>query len=356
MKTPLSITSLEFVCGAGYSRESCAASFRAGLRLKVQLPHFSYFDEEELVNYPIFGSTLSGYYDGSECCAFLVNEMTNIYSQTAKRLEQQGRQPDQIFAEAQIILVAPSVEQERFDELGNDFDLLDRFIRRLNAKKSNKITQDRCTLVEGGSEAFAHALHHAQELIENKKCARVLIFVADTYCDFASLEWLETVGVLDQKYLPGQAAGAVLIEADWIIRKEQTAPLLQIVSYAQGRESAHFFSEKKNVGEGLAKTVRELSSDNQFEYFFSDFTGEGWKAEERGMLRVRNHDLFSPDCVEFTPYESFGQIGSVTAIGQLCCYCHFLEQQVIPPKPALFTQSSWHGDISAMLCRPAIQI
>ncbi len=148
---------------------------------------------------------------------------------------------------------------------------------------------------------------------------------ADSYLSPETLEWLEAndqlhgAGPLKNAwgFIPGEAAGAVLLVTSASAARLQVRPLAQVLSIGTGVEQNRIKTQTVCVGEGLTAAFREalagLPPAEKVTDVFCDMNGEPYRGDEFGFACLRTKDAFLSAADFVAPADCWGDVSAASA-------------------------------------------
>jgi len=146
----------------------------------------------------------------------------------------------------------------------------------------------------------------------------------DSYIEPETLEWIEandqlhSAGVLNNAwgYVPGEAAGAVLLMTSAAADRFGCAPLGALLGVGTAVEQNRIKTETVCIGTGLTEAFRRalasLPAGATVTDIYCDMNGEPYRADEFGFATVRTNDSFT-DAGEFqAPADCWGDVGAAS--------------------------------------------
>jgi len=175
---------------------------------------------------------------------------------------------------------------------------------------------------ELGHAAAYPALEAAVNALAAASLDACLVCGVDSYLAPETLEWLEACdqlhggGALNNAwgFIPGEAAGAVLLATSALLQRTGMATLAEISAVGIGRESKLIKTDDVCIGEGLTRAFRSvlatLAPGERVNDIFCDLNGEPYRADEYGFaaLRTREHLRTSSDFN--SPADCWGDAGA----------------------------------------------
>jgi 3-oxoacyl-[acyl-carrier-protein] synthase-1 len=163
-----------------------------------------------------------------------------------------------------------------------------------------------------------------KKLVERTLDACVVAGV-DSYLEPETLEWLEDCGQLHSAgplnnawgFIPGEAAGALLVMRASITSKVRLHPLATVLGTGIAHEPKRIKTETVCIGEGLTRAFRgalaTLPSGAKVTDVYCDMNGEPYRADEYGFTCLRTSESFesAPDFV--APADCWGDVAAAGA-------------------------------------------
>jgi 3-oxoacyl-[acyl-carrier-protein] synthase-1 len=154
--------------------------------------------------------------------------------------------------------------------------------------------------------------------------ACVLVGV-DSYLTAETLEWLEAEEQLHGAgrsnnawgFIPGEAAGALLIVGDRFAAGKGEAPFGEVIGVGLGREANRMKTAAVCTGDGLTRAFRaaldHLPAAEQVQNVYCDMNGETYRADEYGFTALRVKERVSAPTDFVAPADCWGDIGAASA-------------------------------------------
>lgn len=191
----------------------------------------------------------------------------------------------------------------------------------------------RCARKHSGTfrAAASFPVGHAGGLIALDAAARKLakgeldacvVAGVDSYIEPETLEWLEAsdqlhgAGPLNNAwgFIPGEAAGSVLLMGGEAIRRLQLEPLAQVLGVGTGFEPKRIKTEAVCIGEGLTETFRialaNLPDGARVTDVYCDMNGEPYRADEYGFTCLRTKEAFAAVSEFVAPADCWGDVAA----------------------------------------------
>lgn len=146
----------------------------------------------------------------------------------------------------------------------------------------------------------------------------------DSYIEPETLEWLEQcdqlhgAGPLNNAwgFIPGEAAGAVLLVRHRFIERLRLDPLARFLSLGTGFESKRIKTETVCIGEGLTQAFRAalqaLPDDMNVTDVYCDMNGEPYRADEYGFTCLRTKEYFGSASDFIAPADCWGDVAAAS--------------------------------------------
>lgn len=139
-----------------------------------------------------------------------------------------------------------------------------------------------------------------------------------------TLEWLEEndqlhgAGPLNNAwgFIPGEAAGAVLLMTEAAQTRLQLAPMARLLSVGRAVEQNRIKTQTVCVGEGLTAAFREalsgLPSGYKVSDVYCDMNGEPYRADEFGFAALRTKEWFESASDFVAPADCWGDVSAAS--------------------------------------------
>jgi 3-oxoacyl-[acyl-carrier-protein] synthase I len=213
-----------------------------------------------------------------------------------------------------------------------------------------------------------HAAGHLAIEAAQAGCARgafdmCLVVGVDSYLAPETLEWIEACdqlhggGPLNNAwgFIPGEAAGAVLMGLPDAAQRTGIAPLGELVSVGVGMESRLIKTEDVCIGEGLTQAFRaalqELPPGEQVHDVYCDLNGEPYRADEFGFAALRTGGRFRAASDFVSPADCWGDVGAAGAMLHLALALIACRKRYAKGDLAMVWGSSESGQRGAALVR-----
>ncbi len=149
-----------------------------------------------------------------------------------------------------------------------------------------------------------------------------LVAGVDSYIEPETLEWIEECdqlhggGPLNNAwgFIPGEAAGAVLVATDEFTRRNRLPSLGGVISVGVGRETKLIKTDAVCIAEGLTQAFRvalsALTPGEKIQNVFCDLNGEIYRADEYGFTTLRTKDYFISASDYIAYADCWGDVGA----------------------------------------------
>jgi 3-oxoacyl-[acyl-carrier-protein] synthase-1 len=162
-----------------------------------------------------------------------------------------------------------------------------------------------------------------KQLAQNALDACVVAGV-DSYIEPATLEWLEEceqyhgAGPLNNAwgFIPGEAAGALLLMRGGLIERFRLTPLARILGVGSAFEPKRVKTDTVCVGEGLTQAFRQtlaaLPQGDRVTDVYCDMNGEPYRADEYGFASLRTKEAFESASGFIAPADCWGDVAAAS--------------------------------------------
>jgi 3-oxoacyl-[acyl-carrier-protein] synthase I len=174
-------------------------------------------------------------------------------------------------------------------------------------------------IVPYGGVSVAVALTQAFALVHDSKIPRVLVAAADSLLSWPTLSFYERQDRLltsanPNGFMPGEAAGALLLEAPG----ERAGELL-CTGVGFGREPAPINSEQPLRAEGLSQAYKAALAEagrqlHEIDFRITDSAGEQYYFKEAALVLSRLLRVRKPEFDLWHPAECTGEIGAASGL------------------------------------------
>jgi 3-oxoacyl-[acyl-carrier-protein] synthase-1 len=173
-----------------------------------------------------------------------------------------------------------------------------------------------------GHAAGHLALAAAFRQLSQGSLAACIIAGVDSYICPQTLEWLERceqlhgAGSMNNAwgFIPGEAAGAVLLVAPAIASKMPEQILAQVLGVGVAVEPNRQKTETVCIGEGLTAAFRKalaaLQAGEQVTDVYCDMNGEPYRADEYGFTCLRTKEYFRSAAEFVAPADCWGDVSA----------------------------------------------
>lgn len=158
-----------------------------------------------------------------------------------------------------------------------------------------------------------------QKLVKGQFDACIVAGV-DSYIEPQTLEWLEAcdqlhgAGPLNNAwgFIPGEAAGALLLMRSEIVQRLQLESLARVFSVGSGFEPKRIKTDTACIGEGLTQAFRcalaSLPEGARVTDVYCDMNGEPYRADEYGFTCLRTQEAFEAAADFIAPADCWGDV------------------------------------------------
>jgi len=215
-----------------------------------------------------------------------------------------------------------------------------KFLEYLVKQTDANIDLNASRLFATGKAGGIQAIDLAFKFFETTDKDVVLVGGIDSFLDNYLLSFLDNENrilaenILDG-FVPGEAAGFIMLVSDRIISKLSTKQLATLYLPGLASEKGHRYSSMPYKGDGLSDSFNSAISNGNLqpiESVFSSMNGENFDAKEYGVALMRNTSAFNTNFDHIHPAENFGDIGAAfgpVLIGLMAqyktknaiCYC-----------------------------------
>jgi 3-oxoacyl-[acyl-carrier-protein] synthase-1 len=167
-------------------------------------------------------------------------------------------------------------------------------------------------------------LHAAWRKIADGAFDGCIVAGVDSYLAPETLEWLESneqlhgAGLLNNAwgFIPGEAAGAVLVLNEAALVRSRLEPLARLLSVGRAVERNRIRTETVCVGEGLTTAFRDglagLPSGARVTDVYCDMNGEPYRADEFGFACLRTGEAFVSASDFMAPADCWGDVSAAS--------------------------------------------
>ena len=163
-----------------------------------------------------------------------------------------------------------------------------------------------------------------KKLVEGALDACVVAGV-DSYIEPETLEWIDecdqlhSAGALNNAwgFIPGEAAGALLLMRASIVKRMHLKPLATILGTGSAHEPKRIKTQTICIGEGLTQAFRNtltaLPAGTQVSDVYCDMNGEPYRADEYGFTCLRTKESFESPSEFVAPADCWGDVAAAGA-------------------------------------------
>lgn len=180
-------------------------------------------------------------------------------------------------------------------------------------------------ILESGHAAGLLGMHAAVKKMADGDFDACIVAGVESYLSAPeTLEWLEEsdqlhgAGPLNNAwgFIPGEAAGAVLLAAGRTLETLRRPSLGRVLSVGRGFEPNRIKTQTVCIGEGLTAAFREalsaLPPDTRVTDVYCDMNGEPYRADEYGFAVLRTKDWFESASDFVAPADCWGDISAAS--------------------------------------------
>lgn len=173
-----------------------------------------------------------------------------------------------------------------------------------------------------GHAAGLVALQAAIERLGQGDLDGCVVAGVDSYLAAETLSWLEAgdrlhgAGPLNNAwgFIPGEAAGAVLVMRERTAERLGRRPLAVILGTGAAHEPKGIKTRSVCIGEGLTQAfrgaLRALPAGTQVSDVYCDLNGEPYRADEYGFAALRTKEAFRSVTDFVAPADCWGDVGA----------------------------------------------
>jgi 3-oxoacyl-[acyl-carrier-protein] synthase-1 len=173
-----------------------------------------------------------------------------------------------------------------------------------------------------GHAAGLLALDAAVKKLQQGGLDACVVAGVDTYIEPETLEWLESCDQLHSAgplnnawgFIPGEAAGALLLVRGETAKRMVLAPLAAILATGSAHEPKRIKTETICIGEGLTQafraTLAALPDGVQVSDVYCDMNGEPYRADEYGFTCLRTKESFISASDFVAPADCWGDVAA----------------------------------------------
>ncbi len=171
-----------------------------------------------------------------------------------------------------------------------------------------------------GHTSCLSALEQARNRLESNEFC--VVGGVDSYDDKGTIQWLEKsikrlfCSTTDDGFVPGQAAGFVLLASEETVSKHQLSPFAKILSIASDEESNNYDTGKNSTSGALTKTIKRvlevIPEDTQIDEVYSTQNGEKYSAIEYAYSIANVGARLKEVSNMVAPYTCWGDLGAAS--------------------------------------------
>jgi 3-oxoacyl-[acyl-carrier-protein] synthase-1 len=204
---------------------------------------------------------------------------------------------------------------------GRPMDAATALIARLQAEVTQlQLQPGKIQVIETGHSAGTMAVQAAWEVVSSGANMVALCGGVDSYLEPETMAWLQASGQVHGAednswgFIPGEAAGFVLLAADHLANRFGYAVALEVVSTATAQETKLIKTDAVCTGKGLTNLFRALGArlraGTRVDNLICDMNGEPYRADEFGFAILRAGELFRDPSAFDTPATCWGDVGA----------------------------------------------
>jgi 3-oxoacyl-[acyl-carrier-protein] synthase I len=179
---------------------------------------------------------------------------------------------------------------------------------------------------EAGHAAGLLALDAALKGLAAGSIQACIVAGVDSYISPETLEWIEACdqlhggGPLNNAwgFIPGEAAGALLVQPLVSGREGADTWLADVVSVGIGQETKLIKTDAVCIGEGLTQAFRsalsKLQPGERIDDVYCDMNGEAYRADEYGFTCLRTKERFREATDFVAPADCWGDVGAASGL------------------------------------------
>lgn len=194
------------------------------------------------------------------------------------------------------------------------------FLSALHVQVPETFDRDRMAAPFTGRAGGIIALGRAADVIRSGQAEFVVAGGVDSYRDLMLLARLEAEGRVKtglnlDGFIPGEAAGFVLMTRRHMADRLGLPVLGAILHWAHGVEAGHMYSAQPYRGDGLAATVKSVlaAAGVTVADVWSSMNGESHWAKEWGVTYMRNSGSIAESHAMHHPADCIGDTGAASA-------------------------------------------
>lgn len=206
---------------------------------------------------------------------------------------------------------------------GRSKDSATAVVERVRAEVTRaRMQPGKVQVIETGHAAGAMAVQAAWEAVRSGAAEFALAGGADSYLDPETMAWLEAsdqvhgTGDNPWGFVPGEAAGFVLVAAAPAAARHKLPAALELVTAATARETKLIKTDTVCIGEGLSALFRALAAGlppgTGADHLVCDMNGEAYRADEFGFAVLRAGESFRDASAFASPAASWGDVGAAS--------------------------------------------
>ncbi|PBC07838.1 hypothetical protein [Mesorhizobium sp. WSM3859] len=172
-----------------------------------------------------------------------------------------------------------------------------------------------------GHASGGAAIRHVSQMLDSGHWRWAAVVGLDSWLAADTVRWLEQNRQLHASYnawgfIPGEAAGVLLISNLSTAREHKTRPRALIEAVALDREEVPIKTDGVCLGWGLTRAVKAalsaLPENQQVDMIYCDQNGESYRADEFGFMLARMGQRFRAPADFIAPADCWGDTGAAT--------------------------------------------
>ncbi|MBZ4418521.1 hypothetical protein [Myxococcus sp. RHSTA-1-4] len=349
----LAITGLGMLSTLGDDVISSCAALRAGLVRPSPLRFEVYSEDEEEGVARVVGHPLQGVTSGFEGLGLYTLMAAHALDDLVRYAGLDRR--DRAFWASTAIF--PCLSRPRLEDLGALFEELleERLVPAVLEETGLPATAGRGRRFMSGHASVLEAVHEARQELQEGRLKRVLVLALDSLVGEDDVMWLAQREMLKTPQrpvglMPGQAAGALLLEGESEARRRGARVDAFIEAVHVGREPDSRERRRHSSGQALAGVLaRTLEGRRGVADAYGDLNGQEARAREWGNALVRmsgRHDLpVTPRC----PATSLGDTGAASGAIAIAAAARSFARGYARGNEVLVWSSSDSGEVASAL-------
>ena len=339
------LTARGCLCSIGLNATQACTSMRSGItRFSEHIyydtipPDPEWDDEEPLVSSAV--AVIDPYLDGPE-------RLLSLAGPPLLEVIEASRLSRVHIPKTALLLALPQK-----DPVFDAWDLDQRFIPALLSRAG--LTGLHETRIDrSGHTGMFRLIREAQDLLQQKQVDYCIVGGVDSYLLESRLEYLdENYRIRSNRnvdgYIPGEAAGFLLLERGGPSTTRGLEPMLRITGLGSAREEKPFPSQKNSSGKGLQDAISQVVNGVTVPWVVCDLNGESYRAMEWGLVYNRMGPVFEGLDRLDHPADCLGDVGAATGAFLLATTAFNMAEGRTPHSRALLWTSGDDGTREAL--------